>query len=103
MLILYFLDFVNQKDIKNKLYSFFSYLAGISFPIFFVHDFIAHYLFLDFLYVNTFFRNLIYNQSGYFVLFIGLIFTLIVLFLSIITVELVKRIAGSKSRYFIGG
>ena len=103
ILILYFLDFVNRKDIRGKVYSFFSYLANISFPIFFIHDFIAHHLFFNVIYPNNIFKELVYNQSGYFLLFIGLIYTLIVLFLSIITVELVKRIAGNKSRYFIGG
>lgn len=101
--ILYALDFTNQFGKTNRFFLFLSKMAGLSFPIFFVHDSIAHHLFLKYLVTNGLFLKIVYNRSGYTELLIGLIFSIVVLLLSVMIIIIIKKITGNKSRYFIGG
>lgn len=103
ILFLYFLDFTNTIVIKNKINVFLSYIADISFPIFFIHYVIIECFFGLILKNNYYFQLLISNCSGYLELFIGIVIAIIVIFISAILVEIVRIIAKGKSRYFIGG
>ncbi|PXY91519.1 hypothetical protein DKK78_04130 [Gilliamella apis] len=102
MLLLYFWDYTNSNFTKNKFNSILSYIANISFPIFFIHYAILESIFYLFLKNNNYFQQVTQNCSGFLELIIGITMALITLFLSIIVIEVVKKMTKNKSRYFIG-
>lgn len=102
ILILYFLNNTNINFVKNKFNSILSYIANVSFPIFFIHQAILECIFYLFLIDNYYFQQLTQNCSGFLEIIIGLTMALITLLLSITVIEIVKKLTHNKSRYFIG-
>ncbi|MWN06478.1 acyltransferase [Gilliamella sp. Pas-s95] len=101
ILALYFLDELNHKSNEGKCYKFFSYMANISFPIYFIHEIIV--LELEQLLYQSPLKNIIKTNNGWLASLSAVIFLVFTLVLSIIIANMIKFIFKNKAQYLIGG
>lgn len=100
ILALYFLDGLNHKTNDGKIYKFFSFMANISFPIYFIHEIIIFQL-EKLLFISPI-GNLALTPNGS-LASIGAIGLLIsTLLISLIIASLIKFVFKDKSVFLIG-
>ncbi|OCG23279.1 hypothetical protein A9G22_06205 [Gilliamella sp. App2-1] len=101
ILALYFLDGLNYRTNEGKLYKFFSYMANVSFPIYFIHEIIV--LELERLLYMSPLSNIIKTDNGWLASLGAVIFLVSTLVVSIIIANIIKFIFKNKTKYLIGG
>jgi surface polysaccharide O-acyltransferase-like enzyme len=101
ILALYFLDGLNHKINEGKLYKFFSYMANISFPIYFIHEIIV--LELEHLVHMSPLSNIIKTDNGWLASLGAVTFLVSTLTLSVMIASIIKLIFKNKAKYLIGG
>ena len=98
VLLFYILERINLPVWFNKL---FSYLADISFPIYFIHMIIIHFLRVELTSLSWW--PIVTNfESGLLSTFMNGLFTILVLLLCMGVIEIIKLLTGNKSRFLIG-
>ncbi|MWN31965.1 MULTISPECIES: acyltransferase [unclassified Gilliamella] len=100
ILALYFLDKLNHKINDGRAYKFLSYMANISFPIYFIHEIIVFEL-ERLLYVSPL-NNVIKTDNGGVASLGAVVFLISTLVLSVIIANIIKWIFKNKSQYLIG-
>ncbi|WP_085247246.1 acyltransferase family protein [Gilliamella mensalis] len=102
ILALYFLDWLNYKTTnEGKLYKFFSYMANVSFPIYFIHEIIV--LELERLLYKSPLSYIIKTDNGWLASLGAVIFWVSTLVISIIIANIIKLVFKNKAKYLIGG
>jgi peptidoglycan/LPS O-acetylase OafA/YrhL len=101
ILALYFLDGLNHKENKGKIYKFFSYMANISFPIYFIHEIIVLQL-EHLLYISPL-SNIIKTDNGWLASLGAVTFLVSTLVISIMIANIIKLIFKNNAKYLIGG
>ncbi|MWN90400.1 acyltransferase family protein [Gilliamella sp. Pra-s65] len=100
ILALYFLDKLNHKINDGRTYKFLSYMANISFPIYFIHEIIVFEL-ERLLYMSPL-NNVIKTDNGWLASLGAVFFLISTLVLSVIIANIIKWIFKNKSQYLIG-
>ncbi|OCG01633.1 acyltransferase family protein [Gilliamella sp. wkB112] len=101
ILALYFLDSLNHKEDEGKIYCFFSYMANISFPIYFIHEIIV--LALEQQLFNSPIGYIIETDNGQLASIGAISFLVLTLLISIIIANLIKFIFKNNAKFLIGG
>ena len=101
ILALYFLDGLNRKNEHGRTYKFFSYMANISFPIYFIHEIIV--LLLEQQVFNSPIADVIRTDNGQLASLGAISFLISTLTISIIIANLIKWVFKDKAKYLIGG
>ncbi|MCO6537439.1 MAG: acyltransferase [Gilliamella sp.] len=100
ILALYFLDGLNHKTNEGKLYKFFSYMANISFPIYFIHEIIVLEL-EQLLYISPL-GYVIKTDNGWLASLGAVIFLVSTLIVSVIIAKIITLVFKNKAKYLIG-
>ena len=101
ILALYFLDGLNHKNNEGKTYKFFSFMANVSFPIYFIHEIIV--IFLETQLVNSPFGYIIKTDNGQLASLGAISFLICTLAISILVAYIIKLVFNDKAKYLIGG
>ncbi|WP_158092457.1 MULTISPECIES: acyltransferase [unclassified Gilliamella] len=101
ILALYFLDDLNHKNNEGKTYKFFSFMANVSFPIYFIHEIIV--IFLETQLVNSPFGYIIKTDNGQLASLGAISFLICTLAISILVAYIIKLVFNDKAKYLIGG
>ncbi|TSJ88877.1 acyltransferase [Gilliamella apicola] len=101
ILSLYFLDALNHKNDEGKTYKFFSFMANVSFPIYFIHEIIV--IFLETQLVNSPFGYIIKTDNGQLASLGAISFLICTLAISILVAYIIKLLFNDKAKYLIGG
>ena len=101
ILALYFLDGLNHRNNEGGIYKFFSYLANVSFPIYFIHQIIV--LFLEQRLINSSFGYIIKTDNGQLASVGAISFLICTLTISIFIANTIKFVFKDKAKYLIGG
>ena len=101
ILALYFLDGLNHKNDEGKTYKFFSFMANVSFPIYFIHEIIV--IFLETQLVNSPFGYIIKTDNGQLASLGAISFLICTLAISILVAYIIKLVFNDKAKYLIGG
>ncbi|KFA57997.1 hypothetical protein A9G48_04450 [Gilliamella sp. wkB18] len=100
ILALYFLDGLNGKTNDGKAYKFLSYMANISFPIYFIHEIIVFQL--EKLLFDTPMGNITLTTNGLLASLGAIILLILTLIISVIIANIIKSIFKDKAKYLIG-
>ena len=100
ILALYFLDGLNHKTNEGRLYKFFSYMANISFPIYFIHEIIVLEL-EQLLYISPL-GYVIKTDNGWLASLGAVIFLVSTLIVSVIIAKIITLVFKNKAKYLIG-
>lgn len=101
ILALYLLDPLNHKNNDGRVYKFFSYMANISFPIYFIHEIIV--LELEQQVINSAIGDVIKTDNGQLASLGAISFLVLTLSISIVIANAIKFIFKDKAKFFIGG
>jgi surface polysaccharide O-acyltransferase-like enzyme len=101
ILALYFLDGLNHKNNEGKTYKFFSYMANISFPIYFIHEIIV--ISLEELLGKSPLGYVIKTDNGELASLGAISFLISTLVISILIANTIKLVFKDKAKYLIGG
>ncbi|OCG34506.1 acyltransferase family protein [Gilliamella sp. Gris1-4] len=100
ILALYFLDGLNHKTNEGRLYKFFSYMANISFPIYFIHEIIVLEL-EQLLYISPL-GYVIKTDNGWLASLGAVIFLVSTLIVSVTIAKIITLVFKNKAKYLIG-
>lgn len=100
LLALYFLQGLNHKENHGKVYQFFSFMANISFPIYFIHEIIVFAL-EDFI-LSSPIGYIIKTDNGQLAAFSAVILLITTLAISILIATIIKLIFRDNAKYLIG-
>lgn len=101
ILALYFLDGLNHKTNDGKIFNFFSYMANISFPIYFIHEIVV--LFIEKWVLESPIAFIISTNNGQLASLGAISFLISTLAISIVIANIIKFICRDKAKYLIGG
>jgi surface polysaccharide O-acyltransferase-like enzyme len=100
ILALYFLDKLNHKINEGRIYKFLSYMANISFPIYFIHEIIVLEL-EQLLYISPL-GYVIKTDNGWLALLGAVIFLVSTLIVSVSIAKIITLLFKNKAKYLIG-
>lgn len=101
ILALYFLDSINHKTNEGKVYKFFSYMANISFPVYFIHEIVI--LLLEQQVIASPFGDIIKTGNGELAALGAISFLISTLLISVLIANLIKFTFRDKAKFLIGG
>ena len=101
ILALYFLDSLNHKNNESKTFKFFSFMANVSFPIYFVHEIIV--ILLEAQLLNSPFGYIIKTDNGELASLGAISFLICTLTISVLVAYTIKLVFKDKAKYLIGG
>lgn len=101
ILALYFLDGLNHKVNEGKIYKFFSYMANVSFPIYFIHEIIV--IELERQLSMSPMGDIIKTSNGELASLGAISFLVSTLVISVIIANIIKLVFKDKAKYLIGG
>lgn len=100
ILALYFLDGLNHKTNNGKIYNFLSYMANISFPVYFIHEIIV--LSLEKWLMALPIGDVIKTDNGQLASLGAVSFLVSTLVISVLIANMIKFIFKDKAKFLIG-